>query len=569
MRQAIVVSMEKRLAKLVAGVALSGLLPLIVGPIAFLVFGASLDSEDIAGGTSRLTFRFFREIASRTVYWEHLGNSLILGVCTAALSTVIGVFISWVLWRVRPYGRSVLDVLMIVPFFLSSFIAAMAWARLGNPSNGLLNLWLSGLLGRAVAPFNVYSWPGLIFVMTTLTVPFVYMLTAATLQSVDPALEEAASMNGAGRLRRLLDVTLPLVMPSILGGALLAMMFALEAFAEPSILGVPAGLAFLTTDIYAAVKNYPARFGTGSALAVCLMALTMLLVYVQGRLIGHRSFVAFGGKGGSSNLSDRMMGRSARLLVTVAVALYVFVAIVLPYVALTIISFQRFTSTRLANWTMDNYRAVVGPNGVIEAFANSFVASLVSAVVSMAWMFCLAHLMSRSRFRSSAIVGYIATMPIAVPGIVFGVALLWMWLRSPIPVYGSLILLLIAYVARFSPYVFRGVSAAITQVDRSLEESGRMNGAGPIRTLLAIVFPLIRPSLLSGGLIFALFAMRDLNVSILLSTPGSKVLSVAIWEMWESGQVPRVAAAAVLQTLALVVIFFIARALGNRAAANA
>ena len=514
--------MESRIARIGAYIAVLALIPLILAPLAFLLYGSTLDTQSIIGRDAHITFRHFAEIATQPSYWKHFGNSVLLAACTGLGATVVGVFIAWVISRVRPRGHTILDVLMIVPFFLSSFIATMAWARLGNPNNGLLNLWLSSLLGTEIAPINVYSWSGIVFVMVTVTVPFVYMLTSSTLQSVDPALEEAGSMSGAGRMRRLLDITFPLVAPSILGGAFLAVIFALEAFAEPAILGSPAGLSFVTTDIYLAVKNYPARFGTASALAVALMLLTMILIYAQGRLIGHRSFVAFGGKVGSANALDQSMGRVAYILSVGFVTAYVAVAVLLPYLALLLISLQPYTSTRFGNWTLENYRFVLGEGGVVTAFTNSLLTGLIAGLISMAWMFALAYLTSRQKFRGRELASYVATIPVAVPGIVFGVALLWMWLRAPISIYGTLLLLVIAYIVRFSPYVFRSVSAAITQVDKSLEESARMSGAGPLRILYQIVFPLIRPSLLSGGLIFGLFAMRDLNASILLSTPGSR-----------------------------------------------
>ncbi|HWB37391.1 MAG TPA: ABC transporter permease subunit, partial [Rugosimonospora sp.] len=178
---------------------------------------------------------------------------------------------------------------------------------------------------------------------------------------------------------------------------------------------------------------------------------------------------------------------------------------------------------------------------------------------SLVWMFVLAYTLRWARFPGRRIVSYVATLPIAVPGIVMGVALLWTWLRSPVPVYGTLFLVALAYVVRFSSFVLNSINAGMTQVDVALEESARMSGAGPMRVVRDIVLPLIRPSLLSGAVMFALFSLRDVNTAVLLAGPKSTVFAVDIWDLWESGEVPKLAAASVLQSVILLALYCVAR----------
>ncbi|MPZ25862.1 MAG: ABC transporter permease subunit [Micromonosporaceae bacterium] len=545
-----------------AALAVLALIPVVVLPLAYLVYGSTLDTES-ATGAGRVTFERFGEIAGNADYRQGILNSLKLAVATGVGSCIIGVLIAWIVVHVRPPGRNVIDALMIVPFFLSSFVLAIAWAMLGNPNNGLINGWISDLVGRDVVPLSMYSFWGIAFVIMTGTVPFVYMLTAAALGSTDPSLEEAAAMSGAGRVRRLRTVTLPLVAPSILAGVFFAVVFAMESFAEPAILGASIRYNTVLTDIYLAVENFPIKYGTASALAVVVMAITVVLVFVQGKLLGNRSFVSLSGKSGSGADISSGYGRRARLALLLIPVGYLVLAVVLPMLALALISLQPFASPQITELTLQNYEWFFSDEANLRALRNSGITSAAAAVASMLWMFVLAYALRRSRFWGSRVVGYVALLPIAVPGVVIGVALLWISLRSPVLIHGTLIIIALAYVARFSPFVLRSITAAMTQVDVALEESARMSGAGEGRVLRDIIFPLIRPSLLSGGVIFGLFSLRDLNTVVLLSGPTNNTISMQIWSMYENAQLPLVAATAVVQSSILLALVVLGRWLGR------
>jgi iron(III) transport system permease protein len=546
--------------RIIAIVAVALLVPLTLLPLAFLVYGSTLNVESTTE-PGVINFIHYAQLFASSDFWHGLIDSLSLGLAVGLGAGIIGVLLAWIMVHVQPPGRALFDVLLIVPFFLSSFVSAVAWAFLGNPSNGLINLWLRAIFGtNSSATFvNIYSFWGLAFVLVTSSVPFVYMLTSSALETTDVSLDEAAAMSGARRWRRLRTVTLPLVGPSIMAGVFFAVVFALEAFAEPTLIGGPVQFQTLTTNIYVALSNFPIKYSTASAIAVPLMIVTIGLVYFQTRLQGNRSFVALSGKSGSAASITSGYSKTAKRLLMIVPLVYVIITDLLPMYMLVQASLQPFVSPTITVLNFNNYLSVFGDQAAMKSILNSFIASIVGLVLSMVWMFVLAYVLHRGRFKGRRIATYVATLPIAVPGVVFGAALLWMWLRSPIPVYGTLGLVTIALLVRYSPYVFRSVSAAMEQFDIGLEESARMSGAGRIRVLWDVVFPLVRPALLSGAIIFAIFAFRDLNASVLLQGPNSTTFSVEIFQMWNDGRFPEVAASAVIQTLILLVLYVIAR----------
>ena len=509
--------------------------------------------------SGRITFSHFADAFSDPTFWTDLQHSVLLALASGTAAAIIGVVIAWIVVHVRPPGSAVIDAFMLFSFFMSSFVAAVSYVLLANPSNGLVNLWVSKLLGHEVSAVNIESFWGIVFALTVAGVPFVYMLTAAALAGADPALEEAAAMSGARRWRRLRTITFPLVLPGILTGVFFSLIFALEAFVEPSILGAPIEYDTITTRIYHTVISFPPAYGTASMLAVVLMVILLGLIFAQRRLLGERSFTSFTGKTGSSVHVSAGYPRRARYLLMLIPVAYILVAVGLPYYALVQISLQPFVSPEITHLSLANYSAVFSDPRTLQSLRNALYACVIGIVVSVVWMFILAYTLRTSRFAGSRIVAYVATLPLAVPGIVIGVALLWTWLRSPVPIYGTLILVAVAYVVRFSPFVLNSITAGMAQLDSSLEESARMSGAGAFRVVRDIVIPLIRPSLLSGAVMFALFSLRDVNTAVLLSGPDSTVFAVNNWNLWQSGEVPKLAAASVVQSLILLVLYCFAR----------
>jgi iron(III) transport system permease protein len=536
----------------------------MAAPLIFLLYGSSLNTES-ALGVGAVTFQHFGELARSPQFWTDFGHTVLLGAATGVGAGVVGVLIAWIIVHVQPPGKSVFDALMVVPFFLSSFLVALAWSDLANPGNGLISLLISDAVGHHVVAVNIYSFAGLVFVLVTGTVPFVYMLTAASLSSSDVSLDEAAAMCGARKFHRLRTITFPMVAPSILAGVFFAIVFALESFAEPTIIGAPFRFQTLTTDIFNDLTNFPTKYSTASAIAVILMALTIVLVYFQGRFQGARSFVAFTGKSGSAASISSGYSRTTRILLMLVPLVYVIIAVGLPYAALLLISLQPFATPNITVLNFNNYVSVFTNSDFQTSLWHSILAGAVGTAFSLVWMFILCYVIQRVRFPGRKLASYLATLPLAVPGVVLGVALLWMWLRSPVHVYGTIWLISIGYIVKYSPFVYRTVMATIDQLDPGLEESARMSGASRARGIIDVVIPLARPSLLAGAIIFAIFAMRDINTSILLAGPtSSSILSVVIWNDWESGTTPQVAAAAIVQSLILVVLYILARVISRR-----
>ncbi|HWB36795.1 MAG TPA: ABC transporter permease subunit, partial [Rugosimonospora sp.] len=372
-------------ARVAAAVGIALLIPLTIVPLGYLLYGSVLDTEQVTQA-GRATFVHFTDLLADHEFWTDLGHSLSLALASGIASTVIGVTIAWIVVQVRPPGSAVIDALMLFSFFMSSFVAAVAYVLLGNPSNGLVNLWLGKVVGHPVSVVNVQSFWGIVFALTVAGVPFVYMLTSAALAGADPALEEAAAMSGARRWRRLRTVTFPLVLPGILTGVFFSLVFSLEAFVEPAILGAPIEYDTLTTRIYHTIISFPPRYGTSSALAVLLMVILVLLIFLQRRLLGERSFTSFTGKTGSAVPVTASFRRRTRWLLGLIPLAYLIVAVGLPYYALVQISLQPFVSPTVTRLSFHNYAAFFDDPNSGTSLRNALYACLIGIAASLVWM---------------------------------------------------------------------------------------------------------------------------------------------------------------------------------------
>ncbi len=538
--------------------AMLALVVLVVLPLSSLVWGSVTDK-------GRLTLEHFRSAFSTRLYYQALVNSLVLGAATGVLSIGIGLPMAWAVSRTDLPAKGFVRLTASVAYITPPFLTAIAFVTLFSPNAGLVNRLVRDVLGLPGLVFNIFSMKGLILVTVLHTFPFVYLLAASALESVDASLEESAQILGSSRWRTALTIVGPLVAPAVLSGALLAFVNAIALFGSQAIIGLPGRVFTLPTRIYA-LFDYPPQYGLASALSLIFVAITVLALYLQRHYLAKRSYVTLSGKGVRPQLVE--LGGARWAVLAFCVAVFV-VAIVAPYVSLLAVSLSKsWGLTFWQNLTLKNYRFILFEYDVTRrAIGNSLLLASAAATLAVLLGSIISWIDLRTSIRGRRLLDYASLVPLGLPGIVVAVALIQFWLRVPVPLYGTLAIILLAYVGRFVPLGVRAASASLRQVDPSLEETARITGAGWLRTMGYVTLPLIRPGLFAGWLLVFVPAIQELSASILLFTSESITLAVAVYNLYETGYLEAVAALAIVNMLIITATIGLASHLGRGGAA--
>ena len=486
-------------------------------------------------------------------------NTVVSSALATMLAVAIGVALAWVTSRTDAPGRRFFDNAFVIPYYLSPFIGAIAWTLLANPRIGFINNLFTEVLGFEDAPLNIYSLGGLVFVMALYYSPIVFLFVAGALRSMDPALEEASRIHGVGAFGTALRVTLPVVAPAITSSALLVFLNAAGQFGIPAVIGIPAHYDVITTRIWVGLGYFPPRYTEAAAFAVVLLAFSTVVVLVQHRLLARKSFATITGKGFRPTVAA--LGRLRWLALALCI-LYLLLSIVLPYGALVFTSFQPYLSFAFepGTWTLAKYAEVLFDNPqTVRAIVNSLILGIAGATLTIFFSLIIGYIVLRTRVKGRFVLDYLATLPAGVPAVVFGVALLWGYIFLPVPIYGTIWMLLIAYIAHYIPFGVRAATSGLAQISVELEESSRLHGGSWIGTMRRIVVPLLKPALTAGWILLFVEFIRSLSLSILLYTPQSVVMPVVIYELYETGAYPALAAFSVLQTALVFVAIYAAR----------
>jgi iron(III) transport system permease protein len=491
-------------------------------------------------------------------YPQILLNTLTVSLAATALALLLGSVMAWILTRTDVPGRRVLEHLMVVPYYLTPLLGALAWSLLGQPESGFINgIWRA--LGGEGHLININSSYGIAWVMALFEGSVAFVMIAALMKSMDPSLEEASQVIGASRLRTITRITLPLIVPGILGAAIFVFAEMLGSFAVALVLGLPNRYYVITTAIYQMIQQYPPKIQTAAAMGVSLFAVMFVMLYLYRRFVMSGSYVTITGKAFRPRVLE--VGRLRYVLVAICL-LYLCAAVILPLATLFFASLQKiaviFPTTE--NFTLDNFRTAITMNAVRSALSNSLLLAFGTATIGVALMGLLAWLIYRSRLPGSGLIEYIVMFPQAVPRLVFAFGLMWAWVIFPIPIYGTLWLLLIAYLTVFLPLGVRTIAGVMLQIDKSLEECAQMCGASWTFRMRTVTIPLLRPGLVAAWLLLFIASVRELGASILLMGPHSKVITPSIVESWFGTSSELTATLALIQTLvvALAMIALIA-----------
>lgn len=478
---------------------------------------------------------------------------------------LLGGGLAWLVVRTDVPGRRWLDAAAVMPMFVSPLLGAFAWAVLASPHAGILNIGARSLGLPAVA--NAYSLGGIVFVFAMYYAPYAFIFLSASLRNMDPALEEASLVCGAGQVTTVLRVTAPMMLPALLSVALLILVLLLQLFSIPAVLGEPGQVGFVSVRIWELLGFSPPHVNQASALGVMLLAITMALVTLQYRLLGRRSFVTVAGKGFRPR---RIALGRLRPFWSALGFVYIAVAVGLPYAALALVALRRNLFFRDLGTMLDArmfsggaFRDAFRDPVTIHAMLNTLACGLGTVAIGGTLYFAVAYAVHRTRLPGRRVLDYLAMLPVSIPGIIIGLGYLWTWITLPVGLYGTLGIIVLAYISQFAPQGVRAISASLVQIHPELEECSRVCGAGLPVTLRRVVLPLARHGVLAGLVLLFVLSVRELATALFLYTTNSAVLSVVMFDLWVRSSTGLVAALALIQSAALVVLVVAGRRLGG------
>ncbi len=543
---------------------------LVIYPLLMLFFGAISDSNPVIDGFGKFnpSLEHFLAVLGNENVRLAFFNALAACGGGTILAVVIGLAFSWIVVRTNTPFKGFIAGASMIPLFVPPLVAGVAWSILGSPKTGLLNTALKwmGIDFR----FDFYSMSGLILVFGFYYAPYVYMFTASALRNMDPSLEEASEVSGASAFTTLFTVTFPLIAPAILAGSLLSFVVMLGIYGIPAALGAPANISVLTTYIFKLTAWSPPLYNTAAAVAILLMMVTAIFVWAQQRILSGRSFATVAGKA----FRPRSLNLGPWRWFTFSLALaYLFIVVVLPTIALVIAAFRRFLFFKDFDAVFDmkayswvHFNSIFDNPLTITSIWNTMKVGVITAVVGGILAFAIGYTINRTQVPGRKIIDLLSTIPVAIPGLVVGVAYLWAWIGLPGGLYGTIWILALAFVARFIPDTVKALSTSFMQIHRELEEAAWICGRGLLSTIGTIMVPLARPGIVASMTLLFVLSVRELGSSLFLYTSDTTVMAVLLLDYYEGGNVGKTAAFSLVQTVILAVLLGITTWLSRGAA---
>jgi iron(III) transport system permease protein len=520
---------------------------LIVMPLSWLVYYAFTDKN------GAFTVGNFDRLVSDAAYLGPLLTTFALATLSALICCVVAAPMGWLVARTDMPLRRTVRILVTASFVTPPFLGAIAWELLAAPNSGLLNQLYREITGAAADShlLNIYSFAGLVFVISCYTFPYVFVLVANALDRTPGDLEDASAILGGKTWDTARRITIPLALPAVMAGALVAFLQAMTLFGSPAILAMPAGFHTMTTKIWS-LFQFPPKPELAAAASLPLLILTIVLLRAEHVVLGRRGYSVVGGK----NSEPRIVRLGHWRWVMLAAAMLVLMCpVFLPYFALLNASFSRVAShmVSLSNFTLQNLHFVFFELSATPlALRNTFILGIMAASFGTVLALVISYVTARQAVTGYRALGFLATAPVAIPGIVLGVGLFFTYTRPPFVLYGTLWILLIAFVTLSLPAAYQQMQSAFRSVHPELEDASRILGATRLRALWQITAPLLRTSVIATWCFIFVGVIRELSAAIMLFTSETKVLSVLIYDLNESGDL---AAISVLGLLMLVITF--------------
>ncbi|MEZ0172321.1 ABC transporter permease [Microvirga sp. TS319] len=528
---------------------------LVVLPLFWLGYYSFLDQN------GQFTLANFSALVTdptlRRPFLTALGMALGVGVVACIIATPL----AWLVARSDLPGRSAIRALVTASFVTPPFLGAIAWEILAAPNSGLINVAYRRIFGLEPYEYlvDIYTFEGLVFAIACYTFPYIFTLVVNALERVPSDLEDASSMLGGRLSVTLRRVTIPLVLPAILAGTMIAILQALTMFGSPAILALPAGFHVITTKIWS-LFQYPPKPGLAAAAALPLLIVTVMLLWGQARILGRRGYTTLGGKNSDPRIAK--LGRWRWLAIAFVVTV-LLLTVILPYAALLKTALTRTVAEPLtwSSFTLHHVNFVFFEFSATKlALRNTFLLGFLTATIGTAIALVIAYLVTRRSVPGSQILGYLATAPVAIPGIVLGVGLFLSYSNPVLMLYGTLWILLIAFLTIEMPAGYQQLSSAFKSVHPELEEASRILGGNRMTTLRLITAPLLRSNVIATWCFVFIGTIRELSATILLTTADTKLVSVIIYDLNESGDLGAISVLGIM----LLVISFAVVIIANR-----
>ena len=540
----------------------------VMTPLTFLILG-SFSNARLPGEFSLANMSLKNHISvwSNPVSYDVFLNTLIYAVGSTFFGLTFAITLAWLIERCDLPGKIWIYAAIPITLAMPGMLQAMAWVILLSPKIGFFNKMLMQTFGLESAPFNIYSLTGMIFVESIRLVPTAFLMLVPLLKGMDPSLEEAASMSGASARQRLFRVSLPLLLPGLMAIAIFQFITALEIFEIPGILGLPSGIFVFSTRIYAVLhsSSFLPNYGEANALSMVYLVIALASTLIYARVLTQAGrYSTISGKGFRPR--EQALGRW-RWPAFALVMLYLLVAVILPVLVLAFISFMPFLQTpsmaSLSRLTLANYRSLLETDAMGQVLLNTLWLVVVTATATVIVSFVIAMIVVRSRFWGRRLLDQLAFLPHSIPGIVMGLAMLWIFLKLDkfgIGLFGTIWSVCIVFTIGFMSYGTRAMNAALLQVHHELEEAGLMSGANYFYIVRRILFPLLVPACAGIWIWTALHAARMASQPLLLTEGQSnEVLAVMVWNLWGEGQSVVVGAIGTLMVLTLMGLTIIMR----------
>lgn len=524
---------------LLVGLCLGVFALFLVYPLGMMLLRGVQDPQ-----TGSLTLATYERMLADPEFYEALTNTVIIAAGTLAASLLLAVPMAWGVSRTDMPLRGFVRIMAVLTFATPSFLGAIAWVILLGPRGGDINIFLRTLFDLEESPFNIFSLPGIIFVFSLYVYPYVFFAACTALDKMDPALEDAAGMLGANTAKTMLTVTLPLILPAVLAGGALAVFESVVNFGVPAIVGLPRHIETLTTRIFT-LFQFPPDYEMAAATGVPIIIIVVILVAVQRLVVGRRAFVTVTGI--STPISRIELG-PLRYVFTGFSLLVIAASIFVPFIALLIAALKRTFGNPIGldNLSLQHFASVLSSSVAQRAISNSVLLAAGAAVVCIIFAVVLAWLVERTRLPGRGAISFLVMACFSFPGIALAIALIYAFSSGPLALYGTLWILLLAYSIRGLPIVFNYARIGLRQVHVELSDAAEILGARWGRAFWDITVPLIRGGILAGGLLVFVLMLREFGSSVLLTSGGSEVVAVIIYEFAEEGDNGRMASLALI-----------------------
>ncbi len=535
-------------------VVISIILAILVLPPIGILIQQSLVETAPDGSFIRLTLDHYAKLLDDPRVFESTWNTVQFGLGSTVLSLLIGGILAWLVERTNAPFKRLAYATTIISMGTPYVLYVIAWLFLLGRAGPINDIYRS-MTGSFGVLINVNSMWGMILIEGFLWSPLVFLLLGSTFRASNADMEEAARMSGASVFDTVRRVSIPLAMPAILALSLFVFIRAIEAFDVPALVGTPAKISVLTTEIYYSSKLIPPDLGHASSFSVILLVVVAVLFYFYSRISKNAErYHSVTGKGYRPRLFD--LG-TARWIAGTFIMLNFLIVLVLPLSMLLwralLPYLQGISFKAMRSMTLDNFTSVFESVYYLEYAWNTILVVAGAATLIMI-LTAIAGWIAARRGPCGAILDQLSTIPLIFPGVVLGVAVMQIYLRVPLPIYGSLWILLIAYAIRYMPYGMRYTYSAVLQIHKELEESAGVAGASAVTAFRRIIAPLLSPALVSGWLFIFLIATKELSIAILLASPNSQVMAPAMFDLWVNGQSGELAAFGLVWTVVMTLV---------------